>query len=74
MFQELGKVVIGIGVLLVVVGALMWVFGKLPFAGRLPGDILVKRENFTFYAPIATGIIISIILSIIITIIANLRR
>lgn len=74
MLQEAGKFVIIAGILLILVGSTLWFFGKLPFLGKLPGDILVKRENFTFYAPIATGIILSIVLSIIFTIISNLRR
>ena len=74
MVQDLGRVIIGMGLFLLVVGGLFLLFGKLPFFGKLPGDILVNRENFTFYAPIATGIIISIILSVILTILFNLRR
>jgi hypothetical protein len=39
--------------------------GKVPWIGKLPGDIYIKRENFTFYFPLATSIVISIILSLI---------
>lgn len=64
--SELAKIFIVCGVLFLVVGVLILFVGKVPGIGKLPGDIMVKRENFTFYFPITTCIIISIILSIII--------
>ena len=73
MIQDFGRTIISVGVVLVIFGGLLWLFGKLPLVGKLPGDILVKRDNFTFYAPIATGILISIILSILL-IIFNLKK
>ncbi|MBI4029261.1 MAG: DUF2905 domain-containing protein [Candidatus Blackburnbacteria bacterium] len=66
--------VITIGIVLIVLGSFLWFFGKLPFLGKLPGDIILKRESFSLYAPITTTIIISIFLSILLTIISNLRR
>lgn len=74
MLQEIGRVVIIIGIVLIVLGSSLWFFGKLPFLGKLPGDILVQRQNFSFYAPITTTLIISLFLSIILTIVSNLRR
>jgi hypothetical protein len=64
--QEMGKALVAIGVLLVIVGAVMYLSGKanLPI-GRLPGDITYRKGNFTFYAPLATSILLSIILSLI---------
>ncbi|UKL14615.1 DUF2905 domain-containing protein [Dissulfurimicrobium hydrothermale] len=65
---EFGKTLIIIGVLLAVIGFVM-IFGpKIPYLGRLPGDIVIRRENFIFYFPLATSIIISIILTIIFSI------
>lgn len=61
----LGKSLILMGLVLVVIGALLTLAGKIPWLGRLPGDIYIKRENFTFYFPLATSIIISVILSLI---------
>lgn len=59
------KLLIGVGVLLVIVG-LIWQFGgKFLPLGRLPGDIVVEKENFSFYFPIVTCIVISIVLSLI---------
>lgn len=62
--QELGKSLILFGVVLVAVGAFLAFGSKIPFLGKLPGDILVQRKNFTFYFPLATSIIISVVLSL----------
>lgn len=62
---EFGKTLIILGGVLVVVGALLTFGGKLPWLGRLPGDIVIERDNFTFYFPIATSIVISVILSLL---------
>jgi len=53
------------GLVIAAVGALLLLSGKIPWLGRLPGDILVKREKFTFYFPLATSLLISLILSLI---------
>lgn len=63
--QHLGKVFILIGVIIIAAGALLLLSGKLPWIGRLPGDILVQKKNFTFYFPLATGILVSIVLTLI---------
>jgi hypothetical protein len=72
---QLGKALIVMGLLLVVLGAAVWGFGSGsitgPIPGRLPGDIYIRRGNFTFYFPITTSIIVSIVLSLIV---AWLRR
>jgi hypothetical protein len=62
--QELGKTLILFGVILVAVGALLSFANKIPFLGKLPGDILIQRKNFTFYFPLATSIIISVVISL----------
>ena len=63
--QGIGKMLIVAGVVLLIAG-LFFVFSpKIPFLGKLPGDILVKRENFTFYFPLATSILISVLISLI---------
>jgi hypothetical protein len=63
--QELGKVLIFFGVVLALVGSLLVFANKVPFLGRLPGDMIIQRKNFTFYFPLATSIIISLVLSLI---------
>jgi hypothetical protein len=70
---EMAKVMILIGSLLIVVGLAILVFPRLPFVGKLPGDILLKKENYTFYFPLATSIVISIIISLILYVINKFR-
>ncbi len=62
---DLGKTLILVGLIAVVAGVLLLLFGKIPGMGKLPGDVVVRRENFTFYFPMATSLLISIILSLI---------
>jgi len=62
---ELGKTLILLGGVLVVVGILLTLGGKLPWLGRLPGDIVIQRDNFTFYFPLATSIVLSVVLSLL---------
>jgi hypothetical protein len=63
--QEIGKTLIIFGVILVGIGLFLTFVNKVPFLGKLPGDIYIQKKNFTFYFPVATSILISIILSII---------
>jgi len=62
---QFGKILIITGAVIAVIGAILMLSGKLPWIGRLPGDIMVQKKNFTFYFPIATCILLSIIISII---------
>jgi len=64
-FGPLGKILILLGVFIVLIGVLLLIGEKIPWVGRLPGDILVRKKNFTFYFPITTSIIISIILTLL---------
>jgi hypothetical protein len=68
---EVGKLLIGLGILLVLAGALFLVFGRVPYLGRLPGDIAVQRGNFGFYFPIVTCIIASLVLTVLLNVIAR---
>lgn len=62
---DLGKTIIIFGAVLIIVGLVIMISPKIPFLGKLPGDILIKKDGFTFYFPLATSIILSIILTII---------
>jgi heme/copper-type cytochrome/quinol oxidase subunit 2 len=68
--SNFGKWFIYVGLGLVVIGVLIWLGSKMgiPF-GKLPGDIHVQKEKFSFYFPIATSIIVSIVLTILINLI-----
>ena len=72
MVNDLGKTVIGLGLLLVVVGGVMLIGGKFGL-GRLPGDIAIKRGNTSFYFPIVTSILVSIVLSVLVNIFLRRR-
>jgi hypothetical protein len=65
-FQQFGKILIIGGIILIAAGFLFFFSDKIPFIGRLPGDIIIKKKNFTFYFPIVTSIILSLIISLII--------
>ena len=65
----LGRSLIFIGLVLIAVGGFILLAGNIPWLGKLPGDIFVKRERFTFYFPLATSILISLVLSLILWII-----
>jgi len=61
---ELGKAIIIFGVILVGLGLVLTFFNRIPFLGKLPGDIYIQKKNFTFYFPLATSLLVSIILSL----------
>ena len=61
---ELGRSIMVLGVILVVVGGIVVFAGKVPGLGKLPGDILIERKNFTFFFPLTTCILISAVLSL----------
>ncbi len=71
---EMAKLLIVIGAVLLAAGLVLLFLPKLPFPGKLPGDIVIKRENFTFYFPIVTSIIVSIIVSLILWLISRFRQ
>jgi hypothetical protein len=61
----LGKSLITFGIIMIAFGIIITYAGKIPWLGKLPGDIYIKRDNFTFYFPLATSIFLSIIVSLI---------
>lgn len=72
---ELGKWLIFVGVFFIVFGLFLLLVEKLPFGfGRLPGDIFIKKDNFAFYFPLATSLLISLLLTLILNLIFWLLR
>lgn len=68
--QQVGKFIVIAGLMIAVIGVLIWLLGdRLHWFGNLPGDIRVERENFRFYFPITTMVILSIAVSVILWII-----
>ena len=63
--QFIGKMMVMLGIVIAVIGCLILVAGKTSWFGRLPGDILIQKKNFTIYFPLATSILLSIVLTLI---------
>ncbi len=70
----LGKILIFLGLLLILIGVIFLLELKIPYFGKLPGDIYLKRGNFIFFAPIGSCLIISLLLSIIFYIISRFLK
>ena len=63
--QELGRVLVVAGAVAVLAGVLLMLAPRIPWLGRLPGDILINRGSFTVYFPLATSIVVSIVLTVL---------
>jgi hypothetical protein len=63
--DSLGKMLIVLGIVVIALGALLLLLGKIPLLGRLPGDIVIRRENWTAYVPLTTSILISVFLTLL---------
>ena len=63
--SDLARMLIIAGLILLVVGLALWLGPKIPWLGKLPGDITYRRGNFTLYFPLGTCILISVILTLI---------
>lgn len=70
----MGKFLIIAGLIMVIAGAVLHFAPKLPFPGKLPGDIVIDRGNFKMYFPITTSILISLVISLIIFLINKARQ
>lgn len=62
---DIGKILIICGMVVLALGLLFTFGGKIPYLGKLPGDILIRRENFTFYMPLTTSLVLSVILTVL---------
>ncbi len=67
--QAFGRVLIVIGLSIVVFGVILLLAGRVPYLGRLPGDIVYQRGNFTLYIPLATMLLLSLILTIVLNLV-----
>ncbi|MEW5865843.1 MAG: DUF2905 domain-containing protein [Bacillota bacterium] len=70
-FSSFGRMLILLGIVMVLIGAVLTLAGRIPGIGRLPGDILIRRGNFTFYFPLATSIVLSVILTLLFALFAR---
>lgn len=69
--EGIGKILLIAGGVLIALGLVLIFSNHIPFLGKLPGDIVIKRDNFSFYFPVVTFILISIVLTVIINIILH---
>jgi len=61
-----GKAFIALGLILVLIGLALTFGGKIPWLGKLPGDIRIERDNFSLYFPLGTSVLISLVLSFLV--------
>ena len=72
--HPLGRALIALGAVLLLAGVWILAGHKLPWLGRLPGDIAIRRDNFSFYVPLATCLVVSAILSLILWLVGRFRH
>lgn len=66
MNPQVGKILMGVGALVLLIGVIVYLFNdKLNWLGRLPGDVRVEQENFRFYMPIATCVVLTIVINLV---------
>ncbi len=73
-FQLLGRALLVLGVVIAVAGLLILLGPNVPWLGRLPGDIAIRRDKFSFYFPLTTCLLISVVLSFILWLVGRSRR
>ena len=73
-FGDMGKFIALAGVALLVLGGLIWLMGKVPFFGNLPGDIRSQRGNMSCFFPLTTMILLSVLLTLVLNIVVRLLR
>ncbi len=64
-FSSLGKILIIFGAILAVIGLILIFYHRIPWLGRLPGDIVYRKGNFTFYFPLVTSLLVSILITLL---------
>jgi hypothetical protein len=74
LLSDFGRILIFAGGALVLVGIILLLAGRIPGLGRLPGDIRIEREGFTFYVPLVTMLVVSVVLTLILNLIARFWR
>jgi hypothetical protein len=71
-FGDMGKWLVIAGLGLALLGGVMWLLGRIPFFGNLPGDIRVQTQNFSCFFPLASMIVLSILVTIVLNIIIRI--
>ena len=70
--ENLGRALVVLGLVVVALGLLLMMGSRIPFLGRLPGDLHWERDGVTVYAPVATGLLVSVVLSALLTLVFRL--
>ena len=73
-WPPLGRILIAFGIVLILAGAAVLLAPKLPWLGRLPGDVLIQRDRFTFYFPLASCLFASLVVSLVLWFIGRFRQ
>jgi len=63
--NDVGKILVAFGLLIALVGVVVVLVGRVPWIGRLPGDIHIQHGNWTFYFPLATSLLLSVVLTLL---------
>jgi uncharacterized protein HemY len=73
-FESLGRMLVFLGLFIVLVGLALMFAPRLPFIGRLPGDIFVRRDNFTLYFPLVSCLLLSLLLTVLLNLVFWILR
>ena len=73
-FESLGRSLLIIGGMIFLLGLVLTLAGRIPWAGRLPGDIVIRRERFGCYIPLATSILLSILLTLLLNLVVRIFK
>jgi hypothetical protein len=68
---DVGKALVALGLLIALAGVVLMLVGRVPWLGRLPGDIHIERGNFSFYFPLATSLLLSVVLTLLLYIVGR---
>ena len=69
--SDVGKALVALGLLIALAGVVLMLVGRVPWLGRLPGDIHIERGNFSFYFPLATSLLVSVVLTLLLYIVGR---
>jgi len=69
--SDVGKALVAFGLLIALAGVVLMLVGRVPWLGRLPGDIHIERGNFSFYFPLATSLLLSVVLTLFLYIVGR---
>lgn len=69
--SDVGKALVALGLLIALAGVVLMLVGRVPWLGRLPGDIHIERGNFSFYFPLVTSLLLSVVLTLLLWVVGR---